>query len=326
MKQTWQTLLQTGFSHVADLLAYLELTAADLPGDARAEQAFAFKVPRPFAARMVKGDPRDPLLRQVLPVTDELQSVSGFSQDPLGEQTANVMPGLLHKYTSRVLLILTGNCAINCRYCFRRTFDYAHNRISRAEWEAAFAYIASDTSIEEVILSGGDPLLVSDAHLAFVLQALEAIPHVVRVRIHSRIPIVLPQRLTSDLLNLLGNTRFSVTLVVHANHAQELDDSVAQALDACRQMGLMLLNQSVLLAGVNDSVSSLAALSRRLWSFGVHPYYLHLLDPVTGTAHFQVKQDTAVDLLQALRAEISGYLIPRLCYEQAGASAKIILF
>lgn len=325
MNDCWQTLLKQGFNEIGALLDFVGLHAADLPVSIEASQQFAFKVPMPFAQRMVKGDANDPLLRQVLPVKAELNAQPGFIDDPLGEKQANVLPGLLHKYHGRVLFMLTGHCAVNCRYCFRRSFDYGRNRVSRAQWQTVFDYVAADQTIEEVILSGGDPLLITDSQLDFMLTALEAIPHVKRLRIHSRLPIVLPQRMTTTLLNRLQLSRLLTVLVVHANHANEIDQTVERVLFDSSQAGPILLNQSVLLAGVNDSVKCLAELSKKLFACHVQPYYLHLLDPVAGTSHFEVDYDTAVGLVSDLRSSLSGYLVPRLCRELAGQDSKKII-
>ena len=300
----------------------------ELPGDSGGEPApagFPLLVPRAFVARMRKGDPRDPLLLQVLPVADERREAAGFTADPLAEQAALAAPGLVKKYAGRALVLATGACAVNCRYCFRREFPYGESGATRAGVEAAVAAIAADESIHEAILSGGDPLLLDDDRLARLVESLEAIPHVRRLRIHSRLPIVLPSRVTDRLAAILAGTRLATVVVVHANHPAEIDGSVAEAAARLAEARAILLNQSVLLAGVNDSVAVLAALSERLVEIGVIPYYLHLLDRVRGTAHFEVPEAEARRLHRELSGMLSGYAVPRLVREVPGEPAKVWL-
>jgi EF-P beta-lysylation protein EpmB len=323
MKPSWQRILAEGFASSRALLNYLELPEAS--GSSAAEQVFKTRVPRGFADCMKKGDPNDPLLRQVLAVPDEVVSVPGFVTDPLDEAAYNSKPGLIHKYAGRVLLTVTGACAINCRYCFRRHFPYAENNPGRAGWADALDYIKADTSIHEVILSGGDPLLAPDATLQFLIQALEAIPHVDTLRIHTRLPVVLPERVDASLCTLLANSRFQCVVVLHANHAAELSEGVRDACRALREAGCHVLNQSVLLAGVNHSVAALVALSKRLWACGVLPYYLHQLDKVDGAAHFSVSDLDMNRLLTELPAHLPGYLVPRLVQEVPGAKSKLLI-
>lgn len=321
----WQRELAAAIRTPEALCAALDLDPA-LAAAARATgDSFPLLVPRGFLARMRKGDPRDPLLLQVLPQPQEQGTAAGFSADPLDEASALAAPGLVHKYAGRALLLLTGGCAINCRYCFRREFPYAESGATSTGTEAGLAAIAADPSLHEVILSGGDPLLVADDRLEGIVERLAAIPHLRRLRIHSRLPIVLPERVTDDLVALLAATRLTMTVVVHANHAHELDATVAVALGRLRQAGAILLNQAVLLAGVNDSVATLAALSERLLDLGVVPYYLHLLDRVRGTAHFEVDEATALRLHDELRGRLPGYAVPRLAREVPGAPAKLWL-
>jgi EF-P beta-lysylation protein EpmB len=286
---------------------------------------------------MRKGDPRDPLLLQVLPVGRELLPRPGFVADPLAERgglpapahpdgaTRSVRParGLLHKYRGRALLILTGACPIHCRYCFRRHFPYEEESAAAGGWEEALGYLEADPSIEEVILSGGDPLLVPDRFLAELALRLAAIPHVKRLRIHSRTPVVLPERVDGDLLAWIGATRLAPVLVLHANHAREIDGAVAAAMADLKAAGVTLLNQSVLLAGVNDSASALTELSQALFEVGVLPYYLHLLDRVAGAAHFEVDEAAARRLMAEVASRLPGYLVPRLVREVPGAPAKV---
>jgi len=247
----------------------------------------------------------------------------GYGNDPLEEADANKVPGLIHKYHGRVLLILTGHCGVHCRYCFRRHFPYADNQPSRQDWSQAFDYIRNDVSISEVILSGGDPLAVPDRHLQWMIDEIARIAHVQRLRIHSRLPVVIPSRVTSELVVMLAQTRLATSLVIHANHAQELDDHVMHALAPLRQAGVTLLNQAVLLAGINDDAEVLIALSERLFAIGVLPYYVHLLDRVAGAAHFDAGADLIPSLRDALLARLPGYLVPQFVREVPQAASKI---
>jgi EF-P beta-lysylation protein EpmB len=319
---SWKAELAASFTRVEDLLDYLGLPAE--PGPRRGEAAgrFAFRVTAAFAARMRKGDAADPLLRQVLPAAEELDERPGFLADPVGDLQAVAAPGLLHKYQGRALLIATGACAVNCRYCFRREFPYADGHAGRSREAEALAHIAGDPGIREVILSGGDPLVLDDGRLERLVGALAAIAHVSRLRIHSRLPVVLPSRVTPHLLRVLGATRLKPVLVVHANHANEFDAEVGRALGRLREAGVALLNQSVLLRGVNDTADALAALSERLFEQGVLPYYLHLLDKARGTGHFDIAEAEALALHEALRRRLPGYLVPRLVREVAGEPYK----
>ena len=322
--EPWQRALQNVVSDIDELLALLQLSRSALSLDD--QSAFVLRVPRAFVARMQPGNPRDPLLLQVLPAAAERMRLPGYSVDPLAEADANKVPGLIHKYHGRVLLIVTGHCAIHCRYCFRRHFPYADNQPSRSDWARAFDYIRADTSITEVILSGGDPLSVPDRHLQWLLDEIAAIAHVQRLRIHTRLPVVIPERVTPALVSMLGASRLQVSVVLHANHAQELDAAVAQALVPLRHAGIVLLNQAVLLAGINDSEQALADLSERLFALGVLPYYLHLLDAVEGAAHFDVPALQVQSLRAALLARLPGYLVPQFVREVPHAVSKIPLF
>ena len=319
----WQRELAAAIRTPEALCAALDLDPAIAAAARAAGDTFPLLVPRGFLARMRKGDPRDPLLLQVLPQPRERAAAPGFSADPLHEAIALAAPGLVHKYAGRALLLLTGSCAINCRYCFRREFPYTERGATTAGTEAALAAIAADASLHEVILSGGDPLLVADDRLRGIIDRLETIPHVRRLRIHSRLPVVLPERVTGDLVGLLAATRLTTTVVIHANHAQELDAAVADACDQLRAARAILLNQAVLLKDVNDSVPALQALSERLLDLGVVPYYLHLLDRVRGTAHFEVDERAARLLHDELRGRLPGYAVPRLAREVPGGPAKL---
>ncbi|MDD3517299.1 MAG: EF-P beta-lysylation protein EpmB [Chromatiales bacterium] len=322
----WQQRLSQAVTDPCELLRLLALDPDLLPAAVLAARDFRLRVPRGYVARMRPGDPDDPLLRQVLPLAAELERLPGFVTDPVGDLAAMPgPPGLLHKYHGRVLLIATGACAIHCRYCFRRHFPYEDAQAASDDWQAALAHIAADPSIREVILSGGDPLALSDRRLSKLVGALDAIPHVERLRLHTRLPIVLPERIDDALLVWLSASRLHKIVVAHANHAQEIDDAVRVALRALADTGATLFNQSVLLRGVNDDVDTLADLSETLFAAGVLPYYLHRLDPVQGAGHFDVPDDEARSLMQALVARLPGYLMPRLVREIPGQAAKTAL-
>jgi EF-P beta-lysylation protein EpmB len=321
----WQALWRDAIRdprELLDLLGLPELSAR--VSDAAAVQ-FPLRVPRGFAARMRPGDPADPLLRQVLPVDDEDRVVPGFGLDAVGDREARGGTGVIHKYEGRALLVATGSCAVHCRYCFRRHFPYGEETAAANQWREALDYLAADRSIAEVLLSGGDPLSLATPKLAEFTGALAALPHVRRVRLHTRLPVVLPERVDGELLAWLSGLPQQVVVVIHANHAQEIDAPVAEALAALRGTGATLLNQAVLLRGVNDDTATLAALSERLFDAGVLPYYLHQLDRVAGTAHFEVPEDRARALHAGLAACLPGYLVPRLVREVAGAAAKLPL-
>ena len=327
---TWQRDLSRAITDPAELLAELELDPA-LAAPARASSSvFGLRVTRSYLGRMRRGDAGDPLLRQVLPLSEELIDTPGFGPDPLEEHAATRAPGLLQKYSGRALLITTQSCAIHCRYCFRREFPYSAQKEAAAEgatrFRAALEVIAGDTAIEEVILSGGDPLSLSDARLARITDALAAMPHVQRIRVHTRQPIVLPSRVDDGLLDWLRGVGRPTVFVLHTNHANEIDGEVRAACAKLRAAGVTLLNQSVLLKGVNDDVDTLAQLSRALMDAGVLPYYLHLPDRVRGTAHFEVAEATAQRLVNELSRRLSGYLVPRLVREVPGAPYKVSSF
>jgi len=324
-QRSWQRELACAIRDPAALLAALELDPALLPAAQAAARTFPLRVPRGYVARMRRGDPADPLLRQILPLAAEADVVAGFAHDPVGDLAAMTVPGLLHKYRGRVLLTTTGACAVHCRYCFRRHFPYDHANPARAGWQQALEYIAGDATIDEVILSGGDPLVLADEKLSELCRRLAEIAHVRRVRFHTRLPIVLPERVTASLLAAIRPVRWASVVVVHANHANEMDDDVGAALDALRRAGHTVLNQSVLLRGVNDDLDALCALSMRLFDAGALPYYLHLLDRVQGAAHFDVDGETATALHLAMRARLPGYLVPRLVREEAGAPSKTLV-
>lgn len=318
----WRRALRESVTDPRQLLAMLDLDPSLLAGARRGDRLFRLRVPRGFVARMRPGDPDDPLLRQVLPLDAETSDTPGFLDDPVGDGPSRGAPGVLHKYHGRVLLIGTGTCAVNCRYCFRRHFPYARETAVRGSWRAAVDYIAADASIREVILSGGDPLMLGTPKLLDLTRQLETIPHVRRLRVHSRVPVVLPERVDDEFLAWLSAIRLQRVLVIHANHAAEFDSPVDRALAALAATGTTLLNQAVLLRGVNDSAGSLEALGERLFAAGVLPYYLHLLDRVRGAAHFEVPEARAGGIYRELRARTSGFLVPRLVREIPGTPYK----
>lgn len=318
----WQHVLRESFTRPADLLAFLELDP-DLPAlDLARLRDFPLRVPRGFAARMRKGDPRDPLFLQVWPSAREAEPAPGFVRDAVGDLDAAVGDGVLHKYQGRALLITTGACAVHCRYCFRRHFPYADSLAARGHWQPALERLAADPSISEAILSGGDPFSLSDERLAELFEGLARIPHLRRVRVHTRQPIVLPERVDAGLLAVLGEVSLDKVMVLHANHAQELDAAVARACAELRAAGWLLLNQSVLLNGVNDTTAALRGLHERLFSLGVLPYYLHMIDRVDGAAHFEVPEQRSLQLMRELASGSPGYLVPRLAREVPGDPAK----
>lgn len=318
----WQQAWREAVRDPRELLALLGLQDAALAVSEAAAAQFALRVPRGFVARMRQGDPHDPLLRQVLPLDAELRAAPGFGLDAVGDGAAKAGHGVIHKYAGRALLVATGSCAVNCRYCFRRHFPYAEETAAAGGWREALAVIAGDPTIEEVLLSGGDPLSLATSKLAELTDALRSIPHVRRLRIHTRLPIVLPERVDAELCAWLAALPWPVAIVVHANHANEFDVSVDAAMRGLRDAGAVLLNQAVLLRGVNDTVDALAALAERGFAAGVLPYYLHQLDRVAGAAHFEVDDATALALHAALVARQSGYLVPRLVREVAGDASK----
>ena len=319
----WQQEWQAALRDPAQLLARLQLDPGLLGPARRAAGLFALRVPQAYLERIRPGDPHDPLLRQVLPVDAEAQASAGFSDDPVGDGASLQSGGVIHKYRGRALLVATGACAINCRYCFRRHFPYAEASASRGHWAGALDYLRADPSIREAILSGGDPLSLSDRRLAELAEGLAAIPHLRRIRVHSRLPVVLPSRIDGHLLDWFTGSRLAAVLVIHANHPNELDTRVADALHRLAGRGVRLYNQTVLLRGVNDDAGVLEALGERLFDIGVQPYYLHLLDRVRGAAHFEVTETRACALMRELAGRTPGYLLPRLVREIAGAPCKV---
>ncbi|MEO3992039.1 EF-P beta-lysylation protein EpmB [Pseudocitrobacter cyperus] len=321
-REDWLSQLADVVTDPDELLRLLNVDADEkLLAGREAKRLFPLRVPRAFIARMEKGNPDDPLLRQVLTAQDEFITAPGFSTDPLEEQHS-VVPGLLHKYRNRALLLVKGGCAVNCRYCFRRHFPYAENQGNKRNWQAALDYIAQHPELDEIIFSGGDPLMAKDHELEWLITHLEALPHVKRLRIHSRLPIVIPARITDALVTRFAQSRLQILLVNHINHAREIDDEFRAAMARLRQAGVTLLNQSVLLRGVNDSAQTLAELSNALFDAGVMPYYLHVLDKVQGAAHFLVSDDDARAIMRELLTLISGYMVPKLAREIGGEPSK----
>lgn len=321
---SWKAAQAAAITNPDELLKILELPADLLPAARAAAKAFPLRVPRGYVARMQRGDATDPLLRQVLPLGAELDEVAGFNTDPVEEADANLEPGLLQKYAGRVLLTTTGACGVHCRYCFRRHFPYSdHN--PRRNWQSVVERIAADSTIHELILSGGDPLTLDTARLRAISDALASIPHLRRLRIHTRQPVVLPERIDVELLDWLKGISQDVVMVIHANHANEIDHQVRQALANVRAQDVMLLNQSVLLKGVNDDADTLVELSEALFAAGVLPYYLHMLDPVAGAAHFDVPEAVAQNLVQRVHDRLSGFLVPRLVREIPGRAGKSVI-
>ncbi len=318
----WQQQLAEAFSNVDALCRHLRIAPASLPLLPDFKD-FPLRVPRGFVDCMEQGNPADPLLRQVLPLRHELAGYPGYSHDPVGDLQAIAENGVIHKYQGRVLLVVTGACAVNCRYCFRRHFPYGELQLSGHRLQPALDYIAAHAEITEVILSGGDPLLLNDEKITMLLRSLSEINHVRRIRIHSRIPVVLPARITDQLLHALRSLPQPVVLVLHANHGNELSVEVANACRRLKQHGVTLLNQSVLLKDINDDGETLRHLSEKLFELGVLPYYLHSLDRTTGVGHFEVTESKAHQLIEYLQRNLPGYLVPKLVKEQAGAAHKI---
>lgn len=324
-QKSWQQLLSNTVDSPAELLNILELPDNLLKGAQIGHDLFTLKVPLPFVEKMEKGNINDPLLRQVLPLSEEAIQVPGFVSDPLAEMNANPLDGLIHKYKGRVLLILSGACAVNCRYCFRREFPYSENRLGNQQWSNILAYLRADTSINEVIFSGGDPLATSDARLTRMIADLESIPHLSRLRIHTRFPVVIPQRISEELLSILSSSRFDTVMVLHTNHANEIDNELGQRVQQLKKHGVTVLNQSVLLKGVNDNLEALTQLSESLFSQGILPYYLFAFDPIKGAAHFDVPDEKAIKLHHKLQAELPGYLVPKLAREIPERTSKTLL-
>ncbi|WP_318471522.1 EF-P beta-lysylation protein EpmB [Photobacterium leiognathi] len=321
VEQNWLNDLSNAISDPFTLLKLLKIDPTPWENGLAARKLFALRVPLSFVDKMEIGNPYDPLLRQILPLAQEFEVHQGYSVDPLEEQQ-NEIPGLLHKYHNRVLLIVKGGCAVNCRYCFRRHFPYSDNKGNKRQWQQSLEYIAAHPEINEVILSGGDPLMAKDHELQWLIEHIAAIPHIKRLRIHSRLPVVIPNRITDALCQILTETRLQTILVTHINHANEIDDALKTAMQKLKQANVTILNQGVLLKGVNDSVAALTDLSETLFDAGIQPYYLHVLDRVQGAAHFMVDDEIARQLMAGLITKVSGYLVPKLTREIGGRASK----
>lgn len=314
---SWQDLVKGAIQDKGRLLRELEL-----PGQAHYSD-FPILVPAPFFSRIEKGNITDPLLLQVLSSVRETEHVPGFTEQPLVEHNYSPVTGLIQKYYGRVLVIVSGACAVNCRYCFRRHFPYQSFQANTAQWQQILGYIKDDPTISEVILSGGDPLMLPDTRLKWLVNQIEKIDHISTLRIHTRLPVVIPQRICDSLLEWIEGTRLRIVMVNHINHANEVDAQVIEVMQRLCRRGVLLLNQSVLLRGVNDSVEVLSHLSERLLSAKIMPYYLHLLDPVSGAAHFEVEESTALAIMDQLRRQLPGYLVPKLVRELPGEASKV---
>lgn len=321
----WNRSLAKAVRDPVELMRLLDLTHLSDRFSDQAASEFPLLVPHSFLQRMQRGNPADPLLRQVLPLDDEMQPTPGFVVDAVADASFRTAPGLLHKYQGRALMIAAGSCAVNCRYCFRRHYPYGDEPRRLDDWEPALEQLQNDTSISELLLSGGDPLMLTDHRLADLMERLESIPHLKRLRVHTRLPIVLPDRVTETLCSLLTGSRLTPIVVVHSNHAAEVVAECAEALRQLVRSGITVLNQAVLLKGVNDSVDALAELSESLINLGVMPYYLHQLDRVVGTAHFEVNPETGRQLVSQLRARLPGYAVPRYVQEVPGEAHKTLI-
>ncbi|MDC9728695.1 MAG: EF-P beta-lysylation protein EpmB [Methyloprofundus sp.] len=320
----WQKELSQSFTKPADLLNFLELNSNLI--STAADKDFPLRIPLSYANNIEKGNPTDPLLLQVLPTAKELINPKNYLDDPVGDLNALKDNCLIHKYHDRALFITTGGCAINCRFCFRRNFPYSDAQLTRQNEERAFQYLQENQHINELIFSGGDPLLLTDQRIQHLLQNLAEIPHIKRVRFHTRLPIVLPSRITTELSKLLQNTPLAVIIVTHCNHPNELSVDVNQACLKLKQSNITLLNQSVLLKNINNNIETLTQLSEKLFSCGILPYYLHTLDKAKGTAHFDIQSKEAIHLHQLLQKRLSGYLVPKLVKEEPGKASKTLLF
>lgn len=320
-ENSWQKDLRQVVTDPEKLLSLLGINSDNYLQHFKARKLFPVRVPLPFINRMTKGDIDDPLLKQVMPLSSEFVVTDGFTADPLQEHDT-VAEGLLHKYKHRVLMIVKAGCAINCRYCFRRHFPYQENSPNKQRWQQALTYISEHTEISEVIFSGGDPLMASDEHLAWLVEQIEVISHVKRLRIHTRLPVVIPNRITPDLVNLLSQSRLKATMVLHINHSNEIDTDFTNALEPLRAARIPLFNQSVILKNVNDDAKTLIALCEKAFDSGIMPYYLHLFDPVQGAAHFDVQEKTAIKIVNEMLAVLPGFLMPKLVREIAGKANK----
>lgn len=318
---TWQELLSQSRLSTQELLKTLNLESHPL-ASSTAERLFELRVPKPYLDKIERGQAKDPLLLQILPQLAEHKTVKGFSDDPLDEEQFTPVKGLIHKYKHRVLLITSSTCVINCRYCFRRSFPYSEHKQSKSDWQAALSYIRDNEQIAEVILSGGDPLINSNHYLFWLLDQIDQIPHVTRIRIHSRLIVSLPQRIDTEFLQLINTINTTLIIVMHSNHPNELSEDLAAASQQLRALGITLLNQSVLLRSINDQAETLIQLNEALFDMGIQPYYLFILDKVAGAAHFEVPIIEAKKIHQKLQAALPGYLVPTLAIEIPGQHSK----
>ena len=323
-KAQWLTDLANAFNDPVALLEFLELNPVDFSQDILARKLFALRVPKSFAEKMEKGNRYDPLFLQAMASADEFLQAEGFVKDPLEEQHSPA-PNILHKYQNRLLFMIKNSCAINCRYCFRRHFPYDEVKSGKQIWQQGLDYIAAHKEIEEVIFSGGDPLMAKDAELDWLITQLEQIPHIQTLRIHSRLPVVIPNRITETLCQRLLQSRLHIVLVTHINHANEIDEIFAQKIQMLKKANVVLLNQAVLLKGVNNQAECLKQLSHKLFSIGILPYYLHLLDRVEGASHFFVEDAEALKIYRELQKITSGYLVPKLAREIGGEPNKTLV-
>jgi EF-P beta-lysylation protein EpmB len=323
--QDWQEALRDIISDPVELAEALALPTDTFLQIQQAHKLFPLRIPVSIFNRIEGNNLNDPVLKQFLPQANETTIKQGFCSDPLNERAVNPASGLLHKFKNRVLLTVTQACAVHCRYCFRREFNYKENNPGKAGWTPALNYIVENTDIEEVILSGGDPLTVPDEYLEFLLERLSRIPHIKTLRIHTRLPVIIPQRITDTLLRVLTLNRLKIVMVLHCNHANEIDDNVLEACHLLREQGITLLNQAVLLKDINDSAQAHIALNKKLFDCGVLPYYLHLLDPVAGAHHFDVPENQAQQIMREINAALPGYLVPKLVREVPGSPAKQLI-
>lgn len=321
----WTQTLSNAIVDIKELLSILEINNENLLKKIDNNSNFPLYIPKSFITRMEKGNPNDPLLKQVIPLLKERENVPGYVLDPLKELKIINKLGVLQKYSSRVLLIVTGRCGINCRYCFRRHFPYNHFALRPSYIENTMKLISSDKTINEIILSGGDPLILADSKLMKLIKYVASIPHINTLRIHTRLPIIIPERIQDNLINILIKTRLKIILVTHINHKNEIDHNVEIAMNKLKIAGVTLFNQSVLLKGINDNLHTLKELSYSLFNIGIIPYYIHFLDKVSGVAHFEVTERKAKILYKKLLCNLPGYLVPKLVKEIPNAKSKILI-
>lgn len=321
-KNDWKSALRNTINTPQQLAQAISLSQEAYKGLMHATELFPLKIPISVLSRIQENHLDDPVLRQYLPTEKEMQEHPDYQIDPVGDLNASPLPGIIHKYQSRALIITSQVCAVHCRYCFRRHFPYQDMQLTSKHQEKIIAYLRENPALNEIILSGGDPLSLDDEKLYELIQALESVSHIKTLRIHSRLPIVIPSRVTDRLLDILKNSRFKTVMVLHCNHANEIDEDVESACLKLKQHTDALLNQSVLLRSINDSADVLAELSYRLFDCGVIPYYLHLFDKVQNAAHFDISAKQATIIVDNLRKKLPGYLVPKLVTEIAGEPCK----